>query len=243
MTNEYTKEWQDTFLRPESPRGPRRENTAIQVDFLRDHLPLPEFSKVLDVCCGLGRHSIPLSEAGYDVLGIDRDENLIVQAQQAGSRARFAAMDMRDIEKLEATFDAVICMWQSFGYFDATTNEMILRSMARSIRPGGRVVLDIYNKNYFSAVKRRGYEEHHMNEAFDSRQSLRFEYPDRLDVVIEWASGKSDHFSWQLFSPDDLVRIAEGCNLRSLVVCTEFNPQQVVGNRRKDFQALFERVS
>lgn len=241
MTNRYTKSWQETYLRPDSPRGPSKQNTEIQLEFLRNHLPQPEFTKVLDVCCGLGRHSIPLATWGHEVLGFDRDPEVIRRAAAAGSPARFLATDMRSIATLGETFDGVICMWQSFGYFDAATNEEVMRSMAGALRPGGRIILDIYNKDFFTSGERKGYKEHHTGEVLDERERLWFEDPDRLHVVIEWTNGESDHFSWQLYSPEELEEMAAGCGLRPMLVCTEFDPGQVAGESHKSFQAVFEK--
>jgi hypothetical protein len=41
------------------------------------------------------------------------------------------------------------CVWQSFGYGDAATNTEVLRQMAAHLRPGGRLVLDTYNRDFF----------------------------------------------------------------------------------------------
>ena len=36
--------------------------------------------------------------------------------------ARFVRTDMRDLASIGGPFDAIICLWQSFGYFDSETN-------------------------------------------------------------------------------------------------------------------------
>jgi len=68
MANEYTRQWFEVFL--ETMPG---ELTRAEVAAIEDRLPRPEFVKVLDICCGPGRHAAALSERGYDVTGIDRD--------------------------------------------------------------------------------------------------------------------------------------------------------------------------
>ena len=67
-TNTYLARWFDLFLRPIDPT-----QTAREVAFLRRWLPQPTYSRLVDVCCGPGRHSHLLAEAGYTITGIDRD--------------------------------------------------------------------------------------------------------------------------------------------------------------------------
>jgi len=240
MANEYTKSWQTTFLREESPQGVRRELTAHQVQFLRYQLPLPGFLRILDVCCGLGRHARPLATAGYQVVGIDRDSGLVAEAQSACPEAEFIALDMRDLDHLDREFDAAICMWQSFGYFDEATNLSVLRAIAGRVRSGGRIVLDLYNRRYFKAVDSRRSGQHWTADRWDYSDS--HVYADgRLQARIEWASGEGDEFDWQLYSPDELQEMGKSLELTTLLTCADFKPQQVAGNRRRSFQIVFEK--
>ena len=59
----YLKYW----IRPITPERTQRECDAI-VKFLQ----LTSDSKVLDLCCGQGRHSLELARRGYKVVGLDR---------------------------------------------------------------------------------------------------------------------------------------------------------------------------
>lgn len=58
---------------------------------------------------------------------------------------------MRRLDDLPSNFDGVICMWASFGYFDARTNEDVLRGFAERLRLGGRLVLDVYHREFLEA--------------------------------------------------------------------------------------------
>lgn len=64
-------------------------------------LPLAAGSRLLDLCCGHGRHSIPLAKAGYEVAGLDfspRDLD-IARAEVEKERVKidWVEADMRDI--------------------------------------------------------------------------------------------------------------------------------------------------
>ena len=52
-----------------------QNQTEKQVKFIRNILKLQGI--ILDVACGTGRHAIPLSKEGYDVVGLDISPNLL----------------------------------------------------------------------------------------------------------------------------------------------------------------------
>ena len=72
-----------------------------QIEFLNRHIPLPEGAKVLDLCCGCGRHSIELRAQGYDVVGLDLSGELLEVACSRAAECEldieFMRCDMREI--------------------------------------------------------------------------------------------------------------------------------------------------
>ena len=141
MTNEFSTTWFETFLAPATaaPIDP-------ELDFIRTHLPLNGFPRLLDVPCGIGRHAIPLARLGYNVLGIDRSEPALDVARRQGvSGATFRFLDMTDLASVPETFDGVLCLWSSFGYGTLEENQRLLGDMSGRLREGGRLLLDVYN--------------------------------------------------------------------------------------------------
>src|SRR5262245_49502631 len=107
MSNTYSAQWFDLFLRPISAQQTERE-----VKFICRQLPRPRFQSVLDICCGDGRHSLALARRGYEVTGVDRDEIALQTARsRANDAAQFIPCDMRELVKLRGPFEAAICMW------------------------------------------------------------------------------------------------------------------------------------
>ena len=88
MTNEYTARWFGAFLDTVPD-----EWTANEVAGITSHLPRPEYSSVLDICCGTRRHAAPLTAAGYRITGVDRDRDAIARARARTPDARFEALD------------------------------------------------------------------------------------------------------------------------------------------------------
>jgi SAM-dependent methyltransferase len=184
--------------------------TVAEAAFLRRVLPLPEFRRVLDVPCGFGRHMALLVDSGYDVVGIDNDPTVVAEAQAEGLDARLG--DMRDLRRLREDFDAVVCMWTSFGYFDAETNADVLRGFAARVRPGGRIVLDLLDPTFFES--RQGERD---NNGVRDRKTI---VDGRIHTELEYPDGERDVFEWQLYTAEELAALAE---LELVLVCAAFD--------------------
>lgn len=116
-------------------------------------LGLPQGAKVLDLCCGMGRHSMALYEAGYQVTGVDLSEVLLREAQRNDPDRRVTWMrsDMRQLP-LEGGFDAVLNLFTSFGYFEHDEEHIqVLQEIYRMLKPGGRFLIDFLNPEYTKA--------------------------------------------------------------------------------------------
>ena len=100
---------------------------------------------MLDVPCGAGRLALELAAWGYDVTGIDQSARLIEaarqEAEQRDLQVDFRHGDMRDLPE-DGQYDGLVCLWNSFGYFDDAGNLDFLRAVFRSLKPRGRLALD-----------------------------------------------------------------------------------------------------
>ena len=117
------------------------------MDNLTHYLNLPEKSKVLDLACGKGRHSIYLNQLGYEVVGADLSENSIAEAKKKQNKTlHFKVHDMR--ETFEDKFDAVFNLFTSFGYFENDQDNLkTLKAMKNSLTEQGFAVIDFMNVN------------------------------------------------------------------------------------------------
>jgi 2-polyprenyl-3-methyl-5-hydroxy-6-metoxy-1,4-benzoquinol methylase len=122
--------------------------------------------RVLDLNCGIGRHSIELAKRGIDVLGTDLSPAYIkiaqvrAQKQKVQDKVCFKVVDMRQIQSAlakENPFDGILCLWTSFGFYDDDTNDDILRQCLQLVKPGGFFALDIINRDWLlhNFVERR----------------------------------------------------------------------------------------
>ncbi|GGF59520.1 methyltransferase [Paenibacillus albidus] len=122
--------------------GARRE-----VEQMIGWLDLPSGAKVLDLCCGMGRHSLALAEAGYEVTGVDLSEALLREArsQNGAEQVTWIHSDMRELP-LAGGFDAVVNLFTSFGYFEEDKDQVkVLREIHRMLKPEGKFIIDFLN--------------------------------------------------------------------------------------------------
>jgi SAM-dependent methyltransferase len=129
-------------------------NTMAEVEFLVDELRLRPGSRLLDLGCGTGRHSVELARRGYHMVGVDLSRGMLRQAQ-AAARAAEISVDwiQADARRFAApaSFDGAICLCEgSFGLADdgedpIAHDEAIALNLARCLRPGARLILTALN--------------------------------------------------------------------------------------------------
>ncbi len=100
---------------------------------------------VLDLGCGFGRHLAPLRKAGVPVLGIDWSQDLLLNA---GARLKryLARGDLRALPARSNSAAGAFMMFNTFGYFAERDNETVLGEVARVLRPGAPLVMDLPNR-------------------------------------------------------------------------------------------------
>jgi SAM-dependent methyltransferase len=117
----------------------------------------PDGGDLLDVPCGFGRHAIPLADAGYRVVGVDRSQALLNEARRrAGNsrRPKLARADYRDLPFPDASFDAAVNLFTSLGYLGDEEDTKALAEIGRVLRPGGRLVIEILHRDLLIRIFR-----------------------------------------------------------------------------------------
>lgn len=144
----------------------QQADTAAEADFAVHMLGLRPPARILDLGCGTGRHSIELARRGFHVVGIDRSPAQLAaaraHAEAAGVRVQWRRADLRELPELPElpAADAAVCLFNSWGYFpDDEDNRRVLRQARAHLRPGGRLLLDTLNADWWvrHAGKNRGF--------------------------------------------------------------------------------------
>src|SRR6185437_858527 len=123
-----------------------------EVAFVASALELTPNAHLLDLCCGVGRHSVLLAQRGFQVTALDLNASYLESARHAANAASTSIetiiADMREIP-FENYFDAVINMYSSFGYLESEAEDArVLQSIAKSSKPNGRLLLDMLNREW-----------------------------------------------------------------------------------------------
>jgi SAM-dependent methyltransferase len=124
--------------------------TGAEVDQMSSLLGLQSGAAVLDLCCGLGRHSIEFARRGFKVTGVDLTTSYLDQARTSASnenlKIEFVQSDMREFSR-PAAFDGAINFFTAFGYFDDPADDAkVARNLCDSLKPGGRLIIDLNGK-------------------------------------------------------------------------------------------------
>jgi SAM-dependent methyltransferase len=221
VANAYSPAWFETFGRSDEAA------TEREVAFLRRFLPSPP-ATVLDVPCGFGRHALALVVLGYAVTGVERDPAAAAEARAGGIDIH--ELDVRRLDELPSTFDAVICLWASFGWFDDQTNAEVFAAMAA--KANRTLVLDVYDPAFFRTrqgkLENRGVRE-------DKRV-----VGNRLRTTLDYPDGSRDVFEWRLYEPKELDALGAATGLRLDAVCAGYSEVAPTGDTPR-VQLVFRR--
>lgn len=129
------------------------EAARAEVQWLAGEVLAGVHGRVLDDCCGFGRHSVALRERGIDAMGIDLSFDLLASSRSLQDESpvaaellgRLAQADMRRLPFLAGSFGAVVNLFTSFGYLGEQGDGEALAEMVRVLAPGGLLVMDLMN--------------------------------------------------------------------------------------------------
>src|SRR5256885_4049826 len=113
--------------------------TETEIEFLRS--VFGDGGELLDVACGAGRYTIPLSHAGYSMTGADLSDDFLRVARHREPAIAWHRGDVRELPWRER-FDGSLCFGNSFGYFPRPETAEFLRGVARALKPGAAFVLE-----------------------------------------------------------------------------------------------------
>jgi SAM-dependent methyltransferase len=187
--------------------------------FAERELGLRPGDRVLDLCCGNGRHSVELARRGYRVTGLDLSHTLLRlgqrYARQESLKIAFVRADARQFPFHDA-FDTVLNFFTSFGYFDADAdNVAVLENIARVLRQGGRFLVDYLNADYvlknfvFKTVWNCGLSKVRELRTIDTKNNRVVK-----TITIERDGVETRYYeSVKLYREDDFRAMLEPCGL------------------------------
>ncbi len=189
MSASTAQEWQAFFdsHAPHYALNPFAQHTEAEVDFFLSLFALARGSRILDMGCGIGRHSIELAKRGFKVTGVDLSPGMLAEgrrsAEQAGVEVDFVQADAQKWVAPEP-FEAGICLCEGgMGLIekgeDAEAHDgSILRNIAASLKPNAPFLLTALN-GY--SIIRQMKDEHVAAGRFDPA-TMYADYEDQWDL-------------------------------------------------------------
>lgn len=194
-----------------------------QIDRLIQRLGLKAPARVLDICCGTGRHLAAMRNRGLDAFGLDLSPQLLQRAQaRPEARGRILRADIRAIP-FAPVFDAAINLFNSFGYFDSDDeNFEALRQMTQILKPGGVLAIDHFHPPGLAATLKP--QTLDQKEGWTIRQSRTIEQGRIIKRIrLESDAGRSEDYleSVRLYQPRELAGMMEAAGLEGIRIAAD----------------------
>jgi SAM-dependent methyltransferase len=195
----------------------RIENAKVEVDKIINLLELEPGARVLDLCCGIGRHSLELARRGFKVTGVDLTRSYLkrvtAQAAEESLEAEFIREDMRRFLRPGA-FDAVLSMFTSFGYFeDPDDDRKVVENVYQSLSPGGVFIIETRGKETLArAFQERGWNERDGVIWLEERRvSRNWSWMWNRWIMFKGSERIEHEISHRLYAATELTALLTGC--------------------------------
>lgn len=230
----WRKIFNSLYLKTDGDVVEDRTITSQEIELFVEILnPSPD-SKILDLCCGQGRHSIELARKGFaNVEGLDRSHYLIQKAKEIikkeGISVKFKEGDARKLPYQPDTFDIIMILGNSFGYFETVQDDFrVLKEVFRTLKPWGKLLLDIADGDYLKKHFQPRSWEWISKEYFVCRErSLSYDKQRLIsrEIISHTQKGviADQFYSERLYSKDGIAKLLNevgfhtvdfNCNLR-----------------------------
>lgn len=145
------------YLKTDGDVVENERNTKKEIDLLVRCTGIEPNDRLLDLCCGQGRHCIELARRGFNyVTGLDRSRYLIRLARKRTKQEHltvsFHEGDARRFRFPDDAFHCVTLFGNSFGYFEREDDDRaVLQQVRRVLRSGGILAMDIVDGDWMRA--------------------------------------------------------------------------------------------
>jgi len=204
------------------------EGTIGECDFIEKEINYNKSSKILDIGCGTGRHSIELSKRGYTITGIDLSESLLKRAREKASEEDlqiiFQKYDARKLPFLNE-FDLVIMLCE--GAFPLMeTDEMnyqILQNAANALKTNGKLIFTTLNglfplfhsvKEFLASETKEG-NATYTNNSFDL---MTFRYHSTTNIVDDSGHKKELQCNERFYVPSEITWLLKTLHFKTIEI-------------------------
>lgn len=224
MTNwhERVKVWKimTPVLFPQS----RIERASEEVDAITSLAKIKPGSKVLDLCCGVGRHALELARRGFTVTGVDRTRAYLQKANRQAKKEKlkveFVQDDMRSFCRPKA-FDIILNLFTSFGYFeDPAEDRQVIKNAYRSLKKNGILFMDMMGKEIIARIftKRDWHESDGILILEERKVKGNWRFTENRWIIIDGAKRSEVSFTHRPYSAVEIEAILLDCSFQSVEI-------------------------
>ena len=215
-----------------------------------DILALSPDQRILDLCCGQGRHAIELARRDFrQVEGLDRSHYLIQKARACAKkenlRVKFREGDARKLPYPPDTLDVVMILGNSLGYFETVQDDLrVLREVFRVLRPSGKVLVDVSDGQYLREHFQPRSWEWIDNKLFVCRERSLSSDGQRLisrEVITHVEKGviADQFYAERLYTSDTLSELLKAAGFSEPTLHGQLSPDS---KRAQDLGMMTQRV-
>lgn len=176
--------------------------SEVECSFIEQEAALQRGEAVLDLMCGYGRHALELARRGYDVTAIDNQKDYIaeinaVRQQENLPSIKTSSESVLNVH-LDGFFKAVICMGNSFAFFNRTDAIYLLKKIADHLQADGIFIINTW---MIAEIAIRHFQEREWHYVDNYKYLLEYKFcfsPSRIE---------SEH---TLILPDDTIEVVKG---------------------------------
>lgn len=194
----------------------------------------------LDVGCGIGRHSQALGQHGIETVGIDISPTFLEKARKrinddsVGDLVNFHELDMRALDTMDQTFDIVINLFNTIGYFDDEENIKVLQKMRNRLTEDGVCVIQIENKDSVLANLPESIVQEQNNQMiveqyeFNSHSSRLTRIRDVFrEESTEWNHMGRTEYDTRLYSPPEFEQALKKSGFNNINIYGSYDQSEV----------------
>lgn len=215
-----------------------------EAEFILKILDIPAGSKILDVPCGTGRHSVLFAKQGHRVVGVDISTACIsiARRQSRHKNVTYQPCDMSKLQKFDSKFDVVTNLFTSFGYFkDDQENKNVLRGMIRCLKPGGKIVINAINRDFLLPIYRPALWDE-ADKTVTVQASIydkKTKYNESYTCIVNNRSGKGTarYHRVRLYSSAEIKSLLKECGCKTVRIWGDFDGNPL--NRKKSSHPIY----
>jgi D-alanine-D-alanine ligase len=224
--------------------------TKNEIDTFLSILKPEKDQHILDLCCGQGRHTFELARRGYThIYGMDRSHYLITKGKkqtiQEGWSINFKEGDARKLSYSPDSFDFILILGNSFGYFESQNDDKtVLQEALRTLKPSGTLLIDVTDGDFIRDNYERRSWEWIDKDYFVCRERCLSKDEERLvsrEVITHVKKGvvADQFYAERLYTKESIQEMLKEAGFKEIKIHRTISPES---QRNQDLGMMVQRI-